>query len=88
MNVHSACRVMVDNMCEYQHLSSHVDCNFDADQNAEVPFNKETKKARLPTDSCLNEPKRPSLVNCISTNPECRSDHCRLVYNHDLILIP
>ena len=44
-------------------------------QNAEVPFNKETEKARLPTDSCLYNSKRPSLVNCILTIPECRSDH-------------
>ena len=85
------CRVIVDNMCEFQHSSSHVDCNLDArtlEQNAEVSFNKETKKARLPTDSCLNNSERPSSVNCISTSPECRSDHRWLVHNHSLVLIP
>ena len=56
------------------------------EQNAEVSFNKETEKARLPTDSCLNNSNRPSLVNCISTSPECRSDHRRLVSNHSLDL--
>ena len=34
------------------------------------------------TDSCLNNAKRPSLVNCISTSPECRSDHRWLVCIH------
>ena len=27
------------------------------------------------------------MVKCISTNPECRSDHRWLVYNHSLVLI-
>ena len=58
------------------------------EQNVEVSFNKETKKARLPTDSCLNDSKHPRLVNCISTNPECRCDHRWLVYNYSLVLIP
>ena len=68
-------------------LSRRLD-QFDARfaQNAEVPFNTETKKARLPTDSCLNNSMRPNLVNCISTNPECRSDHRWLVYNYSLVL--
>ena len=68
------CRVIVDNRCEFQHSSSHVDCNFDArlvSKTRKYRFTKETEKARLPTDSCLNNSKRPSLVNCISTNPEC-----------------
>ena len=52
----------------------------------EASFNTETEKARLPTDSCENNSKRSSLVNCISTNPECRSDNRRLVYNHSLVL--
>ena len=45
-------------------------------------MNKETEKARLPTDSCLNNSKRPCFVNCISTN------HRWLVYNQSLVLIP
>ena len=72
-------RVIVHNMYEFQHSSSRAECTFfDAktrEKNAEVPFNKETEKARLPTDSCLYNSKRPSLVNCILTIPECRSDH-------------
>ena len=85
------CRVIVDNKCEFQHSSSHVNCTFDArtrEQNAEIPFNKETENARLPNGSCLNNSKRPCLVNCISTNPECRNDHHRLVYNRSLVMIP
>ena len=53
-----------------------------------MPFNNETQKARLPTDSCLNNSKRPSLVNCIPTNPECRSDLRWLVYIQSLVLTP
>ena len=91
MYVHRALSCHCRQQCEFQHSSPHADCNFDArhvSKNSEVLFNKETEKARLPTDSCLNNSKRPSLVNCISTNPECRSDHQRLVCNHSLVLIP
>ena len=60
------CRVIIDNMCEFQHCSSHVDCNFDARLvSYTVKYRstkKKTGKARLPTDSCLNNSKRPSLV--------------------------
>ena len=79
------CPVIVDNMCEFQHSSSHVDCNFDArlaSKTRKERWTEKTQQARLPTDSCLNNTKRPSLVNCISTNPECQSDHRRLVYSH------
>ena len=75
------CRVIVDNKCEFEHSSSHSDSTFHARR-----VSKTGKKARLPTDSCLNNSKRPILVNSISTNPECRSDHRWLVYNHSLVL--
>ena len=85
------CRVIVDNKCEFQHSSSRVACNFDArlvSKTRKYRSTKKLKKARLPTDSCTNNSKRPSLVNCISTDPTCRSDHRRLVCNHSLVLIP
>ena len=85
------CRVIVDNKCEFQHSSSHVDCNFDARLVSKTRKYRSTKFLRkhvCQLISCLNNSKRPSLVNCISTNPECRSDHRRLVYNHSLLLIP
>ena len=44
-------------------------------QNADVPFNKETKEARLPADPGLHNSTFPSMINCILTIPECRSDH-------------
>ena len=71
-------RAIVDNMCEFQRSYSRADCTFLCkirESNAEVPFNKETEKARLPTNSCLYNSKRPSLVSCILTAPECRSGH-------------
>ena len=85
------CRVIVDNKCEFQHSSSRVACNFDArleSKTRKYRSTMNTEKARLPTDSCTNNSKRPSLVNCISTNPTCRSDHRRLACNHSLVLIP
>ena len=51
-------RVIFDNMYEFQHSSSprrlHLFRCKIRESNAEVPSNKETEKARLPTDSCLN----------------------------------
>ena len=85
------CRVIVDNMCEFQHSSSHVDCNFDARLLSKTRKYHSTKKLRK--HGCqlilvLNNSTRPSLVNCISTNPECRSDHRWPVCKHSLVLIP
>ena len=45
------------------------------ESNAEVPSNRETEKARLPTDACLYNSTFPKLVNSILTTSECRSDH-------------
>ena len=89
MFVCTSCTVvsLSDNICEFQHSSSHVDCNFDArlvSKNAEVSFNKETEKARLPTDSGLNNSKRPSLSTASRQSRVWR----RLVCNHSLVLIP
>ena len=74
-----------------QDSSFHVDCNFDAKLGSKTWKYRSTKKLRkprLPTHSGLNNSKRSSLVNCISTNPKCRSDHHRLVCNHSLVLVP
>ena len=40
------CRVIVDNMCEFQHSSSHVDRNFDARRGSKTRKYRSTKKMR------------------------------------------
>ena len=40
------CRVIVDNMCEFKHSSSHVDCNFDARLVSKTRKYRSTKKLR------------------------------------------
>ena len=40
------CRVIVDNRCEFQHSSSHVDCNFDARLVCKTQRYCSTKKLR------------------------------------------
>ena len=45
------------------------------ESNAEVTLDTKTQQARLPADSGPYNPTCPSLVNCILTIPECRSDH-------------
>ena len=40
------CRVIVDNMCVFQHSSSHVDCNFDARLVSKTRKYRSTKKLR------------------------------------------
>ena len=50
-------RVIVDNVHEFQHSNSHVDCNFDArllSKTRKYRSTKKLRKARLPTDSCIN----------------------------------
>ena len=82
-------RVIVDNMCEFQHSSSHVDCNFDAGLFSKTRKYRSTKKLRKHFCQQIlvsNNSKRPSMVNCISTNPECRSDHRWPVYKHSLVV--
>ena len=84
------CRVIVDNMCEFQHSSSHVDCNFDArllNKTRKYHSTKKLRKHGCKLILVLNNSTRPSLVNCISTNPECRSDHRWPVCKHSLILL-
>ena len=81
-----ACRVIVANKCEFLHSSSRADCNFDARRVSKTRKYRSTKKLR--EHVCNNNSKRPSLINCISTNAECRSDHRWLVYKHSLVLIP
>ena len=68
-----------------------MDCNFDAKLVSKKRKYRSTNKAeeaRLPTVFCLYNSWRPSLANCISTYPECRSDHHLIVYNHSLVLLP
>ena len=71
-------RVIVDNMYEFQHSSSRAGCTFSM-QDSRVKrgsnIGHKTQQARLPTDSGLYNSTFPSLVNCILTIPECRSDH-------------
>ena len=40
------CRVIVDNKCEFQESSSHVDCNFDARLVSKTRKYRSTKKLR------------------------------------------
>ena len=52
------CRVVVDNKCEFQHSSSHGDCNFDARLVSKTRTDQQTIvsefSSRWPsfTDSC------------------------------------
>ena len=45
------------------------------ESNAEVTLETKTRQARLPADPGLCNSTSPSLVHCILTIPECRSDH-------------
>ena len=71
-------RVIVDNMSEFEHSSSRAGCTFSM-QDSRVKrgsnTGQETQQARLPADPALYKSTFPSLVNCILTIPECRSDH-------------
>ena len=71
-------RVIVDNMYEFQHSSSRAGCTFSM-QDSRVKrgsnIGHRTQQARLPADSGLYNSTFPSLVNCILTIRECRSDH-------------
>ena len=87
----TSCTVVsiVDNMCEFQHSASHVDCNFDARLVSKTRKYRSTKQLRKHVCQQIlvsNNSKRPSLVNCISTNPECRSDYRWPVYKHSLVV--
>ena len=71
-------RVIVDNMYEFQHSSSRAGCTFsmqDSRVKRRSNIGHKTQQARLPAESGLYNPTCPSLVNCILTIPECRSDH-------------
>ena len=71
-------RVIVDNMYEFQHSSSRAGCTFsmqDSRVKRESNIGHKTQQARLPADPGLDNSTFPSLVNCILTIPECRSDH-------------
>ena len=65
-------------MSEFQHSSSRASCTFSM-QDSRVKrgsnIGHKTQQARLPTDSGLYKSTFPSLVNCILTILECRSDH-------------
>ena len=71
-------RVIVDNMYGFQHSSSRAGCTFSM-QDSRVKrgsnVGHKTQQAPLPADPGLYNSTFPSLVNCILTIPECRSDH-------------
>ena len=71
-------RVIVDNMSEFEHSSSRAGCTFSM-QDSRVKRGSttghKTQQARLPADYGLYNSTFPSLVHCILTIPECRSDH-------------
>ena len=71
-------RVVVYNMYEFQHSSSRAGGTFSM-QDSRVKrtsnIGRKTQQARLPIDCGLYNSTFPSLVNCILTIPECRSDH-------------
>ena len=52
-----------DNMCEFQHSSSHVDCNFDARLVSKSGRIHETETARLHTVSCPNNSMHRGVYN-------------------------
>ena len=82
------CRVIVNNKCEFQHSSSHMDCNFDARLVSKTRKYRSTKKLRKHVCQLFlveTIQRCPSLVSCISTNVECLSEHQRLVYIHSLV---
>ena len=45
------CRVIVDNRCEFQHSSSHGDCNFDARQVRKTRKDQRTNNS----ETCLDD---------------------------------
>ena len=66
-----------------------IACNFDARLLSKTRKYRSTNKLRKHVCQLIlvsNNSKRPSLVNCISTNPECRSDHRWPVYKHSLVV--
>ena len=70
-------RVIVANMSEFEHSSSRAGCTFsmqDSSVKRGSTTGHKTQQARLPTDSRLCNSTIPSLVSCILTIPECRSD--------------
>ena len=70
-------RVTVDNMSEFEHTSSRASCTFSMQDSRVKRGNAtghKTQQARLPADSGLYSSTFPSLVNCILTIPERRSD--------------
>ena len=83
-------RVTVVNMYEYQRSSSRADCTFWCkirEPNAEVPFTKETEKARLPTDSCLFNSKLAWTLRQLHLDLSRVSKRSpRLVYSHSMVL--
>ena len=71
-------RIIVDNMSEFEHSSLAMLHLFDArfaESNAGSTTGHKTQQARLPADYGLYNSAFPSLVNCILTIPERRSDH-------------
>ena len=67
-------RVIVDNMCEFQHSSSRASCTFSMQDSRVKRGNNighKTQQACLRTDSGLYNSTFPSLVNCILTFPYC-----------------
>ena len=71
------CRVSVDNICEFQHSSSHVDCNFDARLVSKTRKYRSTKKLRKHVCQ-LTLVYTTQSVQAWSTAARPR----RLVYNH------